>query len=113
MEDTYELSAVSTLQDAVNTILKFLGLGADSGSGKVNQGVHTHTLLSSGEFIRNMAIDLTLFHPNNWHLISGSFRGGHEVLLRAKLALSEGVAMQLTVRSTSPEVAEAVSSAIG
>lgn len=43
----------------------------------------------------------------------GSFRGGHEILLRAKLALSEGVAMQLTVRSTSPEVAEVVSSAIG
>lgn len=58
MEDTYELSAVSTLQDAVNTILKFLGLGADSGSGKVNQGVHTHTLLSSGEFMRNLAINL-------------------------------------------------------
>lgn len=49
MEDTYELSAVNTLQDAVNTILKFLGLAADSGSSKVNQGVHTHTLLSSGK----------------------------------------------------------------
>lgn len=49
LEDTYELSAVSTLQDAVNTILKFLGLAAESGSGKVNQGVHTHTLLSSGK----------------------------------------------------------------
>lgn len=49
LEDTYELSAVNTLQDAVNTILKFLGLAADTGSGKVNQGVHTHTLLSSGK----------------------------------------------------------------
>lgn len=49
LEDTYELSAVTTLQDAVNTILKFLGLAADTGSGKVNQGVHTHTLLSSGK----------------------------------------------------------------
>lgn len=44
---------------------------------------------------------------------SGTFRGGHEILLRAKLALSDGVAMQLTVRSTSAEVAELVSSAIG
>lgn len=112
MEDTYELSAVSTLQDAVNTILKFLGLGADSGSGKVNQGVHTHTLLSSGEFMRHIAID-SILYLNVWHFILGAFRGGHEVLLRAKLALSEGVAMQLTVRSTSPEVAETVSSAIG
>ncbi|XP_031636649.1 coatomer subunit gamma [Contarinia nasturtii] len=90
LEDTYELSAVNTLQDAVNSIQKFLGLAADTGSGKVNQGVHTHTLLSSG-----------------------IFRGGHEILLRAKLALSDGVAMQLTVRSTSSEVAELVSSAIG
>lgn len=49
LEDTYELSAVNTLQDAVNTILKFLGLAADTGSGKVNQGVHTHTLFSSGK----------------------------------------------------------------
>lgn len=51
LEDTYELGAVNTLQDAVNTILKYLGLAADtgSGSGKVNQGVHTHTLLSSGK----------------------------------------------------------------
>ena len=31
-------------------------------------------------------------------LLSGVFRGGHEVLVRAKLALSDGVAMQLTVR---------------
>lgn len=46
-------------------------------------------------------------------VFSGTFRGGHEILLRAKLALSDGVAMQLTVRSTSPEVAELVSSAIG
>lgn len=44
---------------------------------------------------------------------TGTFRGGHEILLRAKLALSDGVAMQLTVRSTSSEVAELVSSAIG
>lgn len=49
LEDTYELSAVNTLQDAVNTILKYLGLAPDTGSGKVNQGVHTHTLLSSGK----------------------------------------------------------------
>lgn len=47
------------------------------------------------------------------YLFSGVFRGGAEVLLRAKLALSEGVTMQLTVRSTDTEVAEIVSSAIG
>lgn len=45
--------------------------------------------------------------------VLGVFRGGAEVLLRAKLALSDGVTMQLTVRSTDSEVAEIVSSAIG
>lgn len=49
VEDTYALSAVNTLQEAVNTILKFLGLGAAEGTDKVNEGVHTHTLLCSGE----------------------------------------------------------------
>lgn len=48
-EDTYSLSAVSTLQEAVNTILKFLALGSANMSDKVGEGVHTHTLLCSGE----------------------------------------------------------------
>lgn len=50
-EDTYSLSAVSTLQEAVNTILKFLALGAANMSDKVGEGVHTHTLLCSGKCI--------------------------------------------------------------
>uniref|UniRef100_A0A1A9UTH5 Coatomer subunit gamma n=1 Tax=Glossina austeni TaxID=7395 RepID=A0A1A9UTH5_GLOAU len=89
-EDTYSLSAVETLQDAVNTIIKFLGLGPANLSEKVPEGVATHTLLCSG-----------------------TFRGGAEILVRAKLALSEGVTMQLTVRTTDSDVAELVTSAIG
>lgn len=46
-------------------------------------------------------------------LFTGVFRGGAEVLLRTKLALADGVTMQLTVRSTDSDVAESVSSAIG
>lgn len=90
MEDTYALSAVNTLQEAVNTILKFLGLASANMTEKVTEGVHTHTLLCSG-----------------------TFRGGHDILVRSKLALSDGVTMQLTVRSTHEEVAELVTSAIG
>lgn len=45
-------------------------------------------------------------------LISGIFRGGAEVLVRCKLALSEGVHMQITVRSTDPSVAEMITLAI-
>lgn len=41
------------------------------------------------------------------------FRGGFEVLVRAKLAPADGVTMQLTVRSTDEEVAELVTSAVG
>lgn len=48
-EDVYELSAVSTLQDAVDSILKFLGLSPASMTEKVADGVSTHTLLCSGE----------------------------------------------------------------
>lgn len=41
------------------------------------------------------------------------FRGGFDILVRSKLALSDGVTMQLTVRSTNPDVAELVTSAVG
>jgi len=45
-------------------------------------------------------------------LLSGLFRGGVEVLVRAKLALSDGVAMQLTVRSQDPQVSELMTTAV-
>lgn len=31
-------------------------------------------------------------------ILSGVYRGGHEILVRAKLVLKDGVQMQLTVR---------------
>uniref|UniRef100_A0A182J3G7 Coatomer subunit gamma n=1 Tax=Anopheles atroparvus TaxID=41427 RepID=A0A182J3G7_ANOAO len=89
-EDTFELSSVSSLQEAVNTILKFLGLAPANLSENVPDGAHTHTLLCSG-----------------------MFRGDVEVLVRSKLAVSDGVTMQLTVRSTDMEVAELITSAVG
>ena len=46
-------------------------------------------------------------------IISGVFRGGIDVLVRAKLALSDGVNMQLTVRSQDPDVSELITSTIG
>lgn len=46
--------------------------------------------------------------------LAGVFRGGHDVLVRAKLALNDGgVTMQLTVRSTDPNVSEVMATAIG
>lgn len=46
-------------------------------------------------------------------MILGTFRDGSEILVRAKLALEETVTMQLTVRTTNPDVAELVVAAIG
>jgi len=40
------------------------------------------------------------------------FRGGYQVLVRAKLALSDGVAMQLTVRAEDSQVAEIMTTAV-
>lgn len=48
LEETYSLSAVNTLQDAVHTIIKFLGLGPANSTEKVAEGTHTHTLVCSG-----------------------------------------------------------------
>lgn len=46
-------------------------------------------------------------------LLAGVFSGGHKTLVRARLALSDGVTMQLTVRSTNPTTSEVVVGAIG
>lgn len=89
-EDTYALTKVPTLQEAVKNILQFLGLLAAEGSERVADGASVHSLLCAGYF-----------------------RGGFEILVRARLALSEGVAMQLTVRSPNPDVAELISTSIG
>lgn len=58
LEDTYQLSAVNTLQDAVHTIIKFLGLGPANLTEKVAEGTHTHTLLCSGKFRLPFVLDL-------------------------------------------------------
>ena len=47
------------------------------------------------------------------YLLLGVFRGGIEVLVRAKLVLSDGIKLQLTVRSQDPDVSELITSTIG
>ena len=80
---------MKTLDEAVKNIVLFPGLQPCERSDKVPEGKSSHTLL-----------------------LSGVFRGGVEVLVKAKLALSDGVAMQLMVRSESPEIAELMTTAI-
>lgn len=67
-EDAYVLSAVNTLQDAVNSVLKFLGLAPASMTEKVAEGVHTHTLLCSGEIYVYLGV-----WGNKYYLGSGWF----------------------------------------
>jgi len=89
LEDTYSLATMKTLEEAVKNIVLYLGLQPCERSDKVPEGKSAHTLL-----------------------LSGVYRGGHEVLVRAKLALSDGVAMQLTVRSQDPSVSEVMATAV-
>merc|ERR1711971_707490 len=88
LEDTFQLP-FKTMEEAVKNIVTYLGLQPCERSDKVPEGRSSHTLL-----------------------LSGMFRGGFEVLVRAKLALSEGVAMQLTVRSQDQAVSEIMATAV-
>merc|ERR1711872_115020 len=88
LEDTFQLP-FKTMEEAVKNIVTYLGLQPCERSDKVAEGRSSHTLL-----------------------LSGMFRGGFEVLVRAKLALSDGVAMQLTVRSQDQAVSEIMATAV-
>jgi len=90
LEDTYALSSMKTLEEAVKNIIQYLGLQPCERSDKIPEGKSSHALL-----------------------LAGVFRGGIEVLVRAKLALSDGVNMQLTVRSQDPDVSELITATIG
>ena len=76
--------------EAVKNIIQFMGLQACERSDKVPDGKSAHTLY-----------------------LAGVFRGGHDVLVRAKLALGDGVTMQITVRSTDAHASEVLASAVG
>ncbi|CAF1600286.1 unnamed protein product [Didymodactylos carnosus] len=88
LEDTYALS-MPTLEDAVKKIIQYMGMQPCERSDKVVENRSSHTLY-----------------------LAGVYRGGHDVLVRAKMALSENIAMQLTVRSTDQSAVQVVASAI-
>lgn len=46
-------------------------------------------------------------------LLSGVFRGGHDVLVKVKLAMSQAVTAKITVRSSNLNVCELVAVSIG
>merc|ERR1712036_198532 len=77
IQDTYVLSTIPTLEQAVKDLQKFLGLYAQEKTDKIPEGQGSHTLL-----------------------LAGVFRGGHDIMAKARLVLSkDGVTMEMTVRS--------------
>ena len=48
--------------------------------------------------------------PDPWCCV---FRGGYDVLVRARLALADGVTMQVTVRSTDENVVDVILASVG
>ncbi|XP_074645565.1 coatomer subunit gamma-2-like isoform X2 [Tubulanus polymorphus] len=90
LEDTYALSSMKTLEEAVKNIIQFMGLQPCERTDKVPEGKSSHTLL-----------------------LAGVYRGGFDVLVRSKLALNDGVTMQITVRSNDPHASEVIAAAVG
>ena len=64
------------------------------------------------QFCSTIANIQRFFDNSHFSTFSGVFRGGIEVLVRTKLALSDGVNMQLTVRSQDPDVSDLICSTI-
>lgn len=92
LEETFALgAAVTSLEAAVLSLTGFLGLDPVERSSKVASGATAHNLL-----------------------LSGVFRGGKDVLARARLALSgTQVTMQLSVLCPDPDVADLIVSSVG
>ncbi|MEE6481754.1 hypothetical protein FKM82_012956, partial [Ascaphus truei] len=89
-EETFALSSIKTLEEAVNNIIKFLGMQPCERSDKVPENKNSHVLY-----------------------LSGVYRGGHDVLVRSRLALADGVTMQVTVRSRDETAADVVLASVG
>ncbi|XP_003384949.1 PREDICTED: coatomer subunit gamma-2-like [Amphimedon queenslandica] len=88
-EGTYALSSMKDISDAVKQITGFLGMQSCERSDQVDHNRTSHTLL-----------------------LAGVFRGGHEVLVRARLAQTGQVTMKMTVRSKDLNTCELVAAAI-
>ncbi len=90
--ETYALTSMKGLQDAVLELSKFLGMQPCDASEKVAAKKTKHTLL-----------------------LAGTFQGGVPVLTIIRMKTSEGVAgvqIEVTVRSTNDDVSTAVAGAI-
>ncbi|XP_062990683.1 coatomer subunit gamma-2 [Elgaria multicarinata webbii] len=89
-EETFALSTIKTLDEAVNNIVKFLGMQPCERSDKVSENKNSHTLY-----------------------LAGVYRGGLDVLVRSRLALGDGVTMQVTVRSIVETPVDVILASVG
>ncbi|RWS30904.1 Coatomer subunit gamma-2-like protein [Leptotrombidium deliense] len=92
VEETYALSSFKTIDEAIKNVIGFMGMQPCERSEKVPEGKSSHALY-----------------------MAGVFRGEEEVLVRAKLAISNvdtGVTMKLSVRCRDPQVAAFIASAV-
>ncbi|XP_017890017.1 coatomer subunit gamma isoform X2 [Ceratina calcarata] len=93
LEETFALGpSVTSLEGAIQSLMGFLGLEAVERTNRgIKPGATSHTLL-----------------------LSGIFRGGKEILARARLALSGSqVTMHLSVLSQDPEIVDLIISSVG
>ncbi|XP_036184568.1 coatomer subunit gamma-2 isoform X3 [Myotis myotis] len=89
-QETFALSSTKTLQEAVNNIITFLGMQPCERSEKVPENKNSHSLY-----------------------LAGVYRGGYDLLVRAKLALADGVTMQVTVRSKEETPVDVILASVG
>uniref|UniRef100_A0A8D0G8K2 Coatomer subunit gamma n=1 Tax=Sphenodon punctatus TaxID=8508 RepID=A0A8D0G8K2_SPHPU len=89
-EETFALSSIKTLDEAIGNIVKFLGLQPCERSDKVPENKSSHTLY-----------------------LAGVFRGGADLLVRSRLALGDGVTMQVTVRSREETPVDIILASVG
>ncbi|KAM5255239.1 coatomer subunit gamma-2 isoform 2-T2 [Ctenodactylus gundi] len=89
-EETFALSSTKTLEEAVNNIISFLGMQPCERSDKVPENKNSHTLY-----------------------LAGIYRGGYDLLVRSRLALADGVTMQVTVRSKEGTPVDVILASVG
>ncbi|CAF1554740.1 unnamed protein product, partial [Rotaria sp. Silwood1] len=96
LENTYTL-LIPTLEKCVKKIINYMGMQACERSDKIPEGKASHALY-----------------------LAGVYRGGHDVLVRAKMALggttvypgAQAITMQLTIRSTDESAVQVIASAV-
>jgi len=117
-EETYAFSNANTIPEAVKNIITFLGMQPCDRSDRVPDGKSSHSVALAGLLPFEFELGILLEYTYDvvmfiLFVFVGVFRGGVEVLARAKLVLSDGVNLQLTVRSTDELIAELITSSVG